>query len=168
MTDVPNYKILPITEEHIEGFRAAVDSVAREHKYLAFLEGPPLEMTRSFVLENIQGNWPHFVALVEGKVVGWCDITSLHRHAFVHAGNLGIGVLAPYRGQGIGVALIRAALNKAKEIGLTRIELTVRENNKRAVALYKKEGFLIEGLHRNAVRIETKYENQISMALLYE
>jgi ribosomal protein S18 acetylase RimI-like enzyme len=168
VTDVPNYQILPITEEHIEGFRAAVDSVAREHNYLAFLEGPPLEMARSFVLENIQGNWPHFVALVEGKIVGWCDITSLHRHAFVHAGSLGIGVLAPYRGQGIGVALIRAALNKAKAIGLTRIELTVRENNKRAIALYEKEGFLIEGLHRNAVRIDTKYENQISMALLYE
>jgi len=64
--------------------------------------------------------------------------------------------------------LIRAALNKAKAIGLTRIELTVRENNKRAIALYEKEGFLIEGLHRNAVRIDTKYENQISMALLYE
>ena len=127
MTDVSNYQILPITEDHIEGFRAAVDSVAREHKYLAFLEGPPLEMARSFVLENIQGNWPHFVALVEGKVVGWCDITSLHRHAFAHSGSLGIGVLAPYRGQGIGVALIRAALNKAKEIGLTRIELTVPE-----------------------------------------
>lgn len=143
-----DYQILPFIEEHIEGFRAAVDNVAREHKYLAFLEGPPLEMARSFVLENIQGNWPHFVALVEGKVVGWCDITSLHRHAFAHADSLGIGVLAPYRGQGIGVALIRAALNKAKEIGLTRIELTVRENNKRAIALYEKEGFLIEGLHR--------------------
>jgi energy-coupling factor transporter transmembrane protein EcfT len=44
VTDVPNYQILPITEEHIKSFRAAVDSVAREHKYLAFLEGPPLEM----------------------------------------------------------------------------------------------------------------------------
>ncbi len=168
MTNVLNYQILPITEEHIEGFRAAVDSVAREHKYLAFLEGPPLEMARSFVLENIQGNWPHFIALVEGKVVGWCDITSLHRHAFAHTGSLGIGVLGPYREQGIGLALIRAALDQAKEIGLTRIELTVREKNKRAIALYEKEGFLIEGLHRNAVRIDTKYENQISMALLYE
>lgn len=163
-----HYQIIPITEDHIEGFRAAVDSVAREHQYLAFLEGPPLKMVRSFVLDNIQGNWPHYVALVDGKVVGWCDITSLHRHAFAHSGSLGIGVLAPYRGQGIGVALIRAALNKAKAIGLTRIELTVRETNQRAIALYENEGFLIEGLHRNAVRIENKYENQISMALLYE
>ncbi len=79
---------------------------------------------------------------MKGKVVGWCDITSLHRHAFAHSGSLGIGLLAPYRGQGIGVALIRTALNKAKAIGLTRIKLTVRENNKKAIALYEKEVFL--------------------------
>lgn len=162
-----NYHIIPITEEHIESFREALDSVAREHDYLAFLEGPPLEIVRSFVLENIQDNWPHFVALVDGNVVGWCDITSLHRHALAHSGSLGMGVTAPYRGQGIGTALMQAALDKAKATGLTRIELTVRENNKRAIALYRKKGFLIEGFHRNAIRIETRYENQISMALLY-
>lgn len=163
-----NYEIITIMVEHIEGYRAAVDSVAREHKYLAFLEGPPLEMSRAFVLENIQGNWPHFVAVSEGNIVGWCDITSLHRPVFTHSGTLGIGVLASYRGQGIGEALLCTALNQAKSIGLTRIELIVREKNKPAITLYKKLGFVVEGLHRNAVRIRTEYENHISMALLFE
>lgn len=86
-----NYEIVPITEEHIENFRAAVGSVAREHKYLAFLDEPSLEMSRAFVLENLQGNWPHFVAISDGKVIGWCDITSLHRPVFAHSGALGIG-----------------------------------------------------------------------------
>ncbi len=163
-----NYQIIPIAEEHIVEFNAAVASVVKERKYLAFLEGPPLEMSRAFVLENIQGNWPHFVAISEGKVVGWCDISSLHRHVFAHSGSLGLGVLASYRGLGIGEALIRAALEKAKSIGLTRVELTVREKNKSAFALYKKLGFATEGLHLNAVRIGTEYEDLISMALLFE
>lgn len=163
-----NYQILPTTEAHIEGFCRAVDSVAREHKYLAFLEGPPLEKSRAFILENIQGNWPQFVAIEEGKVIGWCDISSLDRQAFAHSGSLGIGILAPYRGQGIGGNLMRAALDKAKAIGLTRIELTVRENNKLAIKLYEKLGFVREGLHINAVRIAGEYENHVSMALLYE
>ena len=163
-----NYQIMLITEEHIESFRSAVGSVAREHKYLAFLDEPSLEMSRAFVLENLQGNWPHFVAINEGKVVGWCDITSLHRPVFAHSGALGIGVLAPHRGQGIGEALMRKAIAKAKALGLTRIELTVRENNKPAISLYEKLDFVAEGLHRNAVRIGTEYENQISMALLFE
>ena len=37
------YHIVPIAEAHIAGFRDAVDVVARESKYLAFLEAPPLE-----------------------------------------------------------------------------------------------------------------------------
>lgn len=65
-----NYQVVPITENHIEGFCAAVDSVARERKFLAFLAGPPLEMSRTFVLENIQGNWPQYVAVSDGQEKG--------------------------------------------------------------------------------------------------
>ncbi len=65
-----NIEIIPITQEHIEDFWAAVDSVARERKYLTFLEGPPKKATKDFVLENIKGDWPHLIALYEGKLVG--------------------------------------------------------------------------------------------------
>ena len=95
-------QIIPITENHIEGFWAAVDSVAREQHYLSFLQGPPLDMSRAFALENIKDNWPHFIALCDKKVVGWCDISSLHRPVFAHCGTLGIGVLKSFRGQGVG------------------------------------------------------------------
>jgi len=164
--NMQTFNIVPITEAHIIGYRTAVDSVAREQKYLAFLEAPPLEMSRAFVLENIKEYRPHFVALIDDVVVGWCDISSLHRPVFAHAGSLGIGVIEGYRGMGIGEALMLAALQKAKDNGLTRIELTVRESNSRAIALYKKLGFVAEGLHPNAVRIDMQYENHISMGLL--
>jgi ribosomal protein S18 acetylase RimI-like enzyme len=121
------YLIVPISENHIEGFNAAVDTVSREQKYLTFLEGPSLEMSREFVLKNLLENRPHFIALDGDKVLGWCDISSLNRPVYLHSGVLGIGVLANYRGQGVGEALISAALNKAKLIGLTRVELTLRE-----------------------------------------
>lgn len=161
-----NYQIVPMSEQYIESFREAVGSVARERRYLAFLDAPSLEMAQAFVMENLRENWPHIVAVSEGKVIGWCDITSFHRPIFAHSGVLGIGVLAPFRGQGIGEALMQAAIEKARHRGLTRIELTVREHNKPAIALYEKFGFKVEGLHRNAVRIDNEYENHISMALL--
>lgn len=163
-----NYQIMPIAEQHIESFRDAVGSVARERKYLAFLDAPSLEMARAFVMENLREGWPHIVAVIDDKVVGWCDITSLHRPVFSHAGTLGIGILAPFRAQGIGEALMRAAIEKAQHRGLTRIELTVREHNKPAIALYEKLGFQVEGLHRNAVCIDGQYENHICMALLFD
>ena len=163
-----HFNIVPITEAHIQGFWSAVDSVARERKYLAFLEAPLIHSTRDFVLNNIKGNWPQVVALSDSEIIGWCDITSLDRPIFAHTGTLGMGVLAPYRGQGVGTALISTALQKAKTKGLTRIELTVRENNTAAIALYKKFGFVVEGIHKNGVRIDGQYENHIFMALLFD
>ena len=108
------------------------------------------------------------MALIEKKVIGWCDISSFHRETMVHSGVLGLGVIAPYRHQGIGRALLERTLTQARTQGFTRIELTVRQSNQRAIALYKKIGFVIEGLHRKAVRINGQYENQLSMALLYD
>ncbi len=162
-----DFDIVPITEQHINGFSAAVDSVARERKYLAFLEGPSISMSKAFVLNNIAGNWPHVVAIHNHQVIGWCDITSLNRPVFAHSGSLGIGVLKPYRGHGVGGALLAAALKKAREKGLTRIELTVRENNTSAIKLYEKFGFVKEGIHQNSVCIDGQYENHVFMALLY-
>ncbi len=161
------YEIVAIQETHIHGFWSAVDSVARERKYLAFLQGPPIELTRDFVLDHINNDWPQFVAIHDGIVVGWCDISPLDRPVFAHIGTLGIGVSAPYRGRGIGNALIEAALQKARLKGLTRIELTVRENNKLAICMYEKLGFVVEGIHNDAVCINGEYENHVFMALLW-
>ena len=161
------YQIAPIAEEQIPGFRAGVDVVARERKYLAFLEAPPLEDVRRFVLDNIEHGYLQFVVLSADTVVGWCDVLpNRTRVIYSHCGTLGIGLLPEFRGKGIGRRLMQRTIDAAFAFGLTRIELTVRENNVNAIALYKSLGFEIEGLHRNAVCIEGQYENLYSMALL--
>jgi hypothetical protein len=66
----------------------------------------------------------------------------------------------------IGRPIIRRTIDAAFAFGLTRIELTVRQGNANAIALYKSLGFEIEGLHRNAVCIDGQFENLHSMALL--
>src|SRR5262245_33037290 len=111
------YSILPISEEHIEGFRSAVDSVARERLFLALLEAPPLEDVREFVLTNIRCGNPQYVAMVNNNVVGWCDIIPGNRPVFRHNGVLGMGVIRKFRRQGIGTALIKATLDAAKANG---------------------------------------------------
>jgi ribosomal protein S18 acetylase RimI-like enzyme len=161
------YRIVPITEEHISGFRAAVDAVARERRYLAFLEAPPLENVTRFVLNNIEHGYPQFVVVSADTVVGWCDVLpNRTRVIYSHCGTLGVGLLPDFRGKGIGRKLMGQTIDAAFAFGLTRIELTVREENVNAIALYKSLGFEIEGLHRNAVCIEGQYENLYSMALL--
>ena len=68
------YQIVPIAEHHIPSFRSAVDVIARERKYLAFLEAPPLEDVTGFVLGNMERGYPQFVVLSGDAVVGWCDV----------------------------------------------------------------------------------------------
>lgn len=103
------FRVVPIAEEHIEGFRAGLDSVARERRYLTFLEAPPLDKVRQFVRRNIREGYPQCVALAEERVVGWCDALPIDRPTRAHTAVLGIGVLAEF----------------------TRIELSVREGNAR-------------------------------------
>ncbi|HEV2431944.1 MAG TPA: GNAT family protein [Burkholderiales bacterium] len=57
-------------------------------------------------------------------------------------------------------------MERARAVGLTRIELSVRENNKRVVELYEKFGFVHEGVQRNAICVDGKYEALLSMALI--
>lgn len=162
------FRVVPIAEEHIEGFREVLDRVSRERRYLTFLEAPSLEESKKFVRRNIRESYPQYVALAGEKVVAWCDILPIDRPTRAHTGVLGVGVLAEFRGRGIGTALIREALKKARASGLTRIELNAREGNRRVIGLYERFGFALEGVQRNAVRIDGEYENLICMGLLLD
>jgi putative acetyltransferase len=60
-----------------------------------------------------------------------------------------MGVRDDWQGKGVGSALMRAALDLADNwLGLRRLELNVHADNERAIALYRKFGFEIEGTHR--------------------
>ena len=156
-------EITRIAGEHVEGFHRAVDFVARERKYIAFLEAPPLNSTREFVMNNIAKGYPQFVAVASSEVVGWCDLIP-KSHA--HCGVLGMGILPPFRGRGNGTALIQATLSEARRIGLVRFELTVHADNERAIALYKRFGFKKEGTMKAAALIDGHYKDVILMAIV--
>jgi ribosomal protein S18 acetylase RimI-like enzyme len=78
-----------------------------------------------------------------------------------------MGLLPEFRGQGLGDRLIRQTLAAARAFGLNRVELSVRENNAGAIALYNRVGFEIEGLQRNATKVDGAYENVVLMAILF-
>ena len=162
-----SFEVVPIAEEHISGFRATLDAVCRERRYLAFLEAPTPQECAAFVREHIQRQSTQFVALIDNQVVGWCDVVPNSRPVSTHSGVLGIGVLASHRGQGIGTALMAAALRGAQQFGLTRVELTVRADNTTAIRLYERFGFVVEGVQRNAFLVDGSYEDLVCMAILF-
>lgn len=159
----------PITEADVEGFHAALDSVAREGRYLIFQTAPPVEAMRSFVRDNIGRGNPHMVARDAGnggRVVGWCDIRRKEREAQAHCGVLGMGIVEGYRDRGLGRRLITAALDAARSAGLERVELDANAENLRAIALYEKVGFVHEGIARRAVRLQGRLIDSVRMGLI--
>lgn len=159
-------KIVPIAPEHVEGFHAVLDVVARERRYLAMLEAPPIESVRAFVLNNIEMQNPQLVVLDDAAVVGWCDVLRKPRAVHRHCGTLGMGLLPTHRGRGLGLAILTRALAVCRTSGFTRVELTVNESNSRAIALYKKVGFQKEGLLRNDISIDGRYGNTVVMGII--
>lgn len=158
--------VAPLREEHFPGLHAAFDAVAREKLYLAFLQAPPLEEAFAFYRSILERDCPHFVALAEGRIVGWCDVLPGRGESRAHVGILGVALLPEFRGCGVGAALMTSAIGRAWEKGLTRIELSVRTDNLRAIKLYERLGFEVEGSHHRASRVNGQYLDKLSMALL--
>ncbi len=161
-------RIEPIAAAHIDSFHHALDLVAREKRYLSMLEATPLPQTREFVIGMIAKGNPHFVATAQTQVIGWCDISRHFFPSHAHRGNLGMGILPAYRGKGLGRRLIETTLSAAQKSGFARVELDVYEDNARAIALYEKVGFAREGIVRRAARIDGRFIDAISMALLFD
>jgi ribosomal protein S18 acetylase RimI-like enzyme len=139
-------EIAPITSADIESFHRTLDSVARERRYLSFVEAPPLESTRAFVLDMITKGYPQLVAREAGEVVGWCDVTPKSGLIDARVGVLGMGLLPQFRRQGIGTRLMARALAAARAFGFSRVELMVYRSNANAIRLYERAGFVIKAV----------------------
>lgn len=128
---------------------------------------PSAEAWRKRIAEPMPG-LHSLVACVEGEVIG-----NLGLHTFPdtprrrHVGQIGMGVRDDHQGQGVGSALVQAAVDLADRwLNLERIELDVYTDNAAAVRLYQKFGFAIEGtLVRFAFR-DGRYVDAYAMARL--
>ena len=147
-------RIVPIDKRYVAGFREVLDAVARERRWLSMTEAPPLADVRRFVVGNLRSGAPQFVALDDGRVVGWCDVVPRPRETMRHTGVLGMGVATSHRGQGLGARLLATTLDAAEAAGITRVELMVLVDNAVAVALYRRYGFETEGRCRRYLVID--------------
>ncbi|MCW4019667.1 MAG: GNAT family N-acetyltransferase [Candidatus Bathyarchaeota archaeon] len=70
-------------------------------------------------------------------------------------------------GQGYGIEATRLMLEYGfKTLGLHRIQLIVLDFNERALRMYRKIGFVVEGFQREARLVDGKWHNVIMMSML--
>jgi len=86
------------------------------------------------------------VAVVDEEVVGacWVRTTDEYGHIDDETPSFSISLYAPYRGQGIGGAMMRHMLDELRGAGYPRASLSVQKENP-AARLYERLGFRIVG-----------------------
>ncbi len=109
------------------------------------------------------------VAVHDGRVIGGAGLhpagPAVRRR---HVMYLGITVAGPWQGQGIGDRLMAGLCEYADRwLGVLRLELTVYTDNTRAIALYRRHGFQIEGTHRAFALRDGAYVDAHAMARLH-
>ena len=115
------------------------------------------------------GNSLFLVAEADGKLIGLLTLQGGKRRSDRHAAYLGITVANGCRNQGVGKALMQAAMEWARASGtLKRIGLRVYTDNQPAIHLYENFGFKVEGQNKLALYRDNRFHDVLLMALLLE
>ncbi len=108
------------------------------------------ETTAQFI-SSIAEDDRAFVALENDEITGLVVLVHNRARKRTHSGVIAIMVDTEYQNRGIGTALMRKIVNAAdRELKLHRLELFVLSDNKHAISLYEKFGFVKEGTRRHA------------------
>lgn len=105
-----------------------------------------------------------------GEVIGFLDFQNGNKLRTRHQGSFGMSVKESYRNQGVGKALLESLIEWAEGNPLIeKICLEVFADNEGAIKLYRKYGFVEEGVKRKGIRkSDGSYHDLILMALFME
>ena len=147
-----------IKEEDIINF---YNKVSKQTEYLGIYEG---EYTYNFNADK-----DLMIIAYTTEIIGIVTISIPNKRKNMHVGTLAIAINTEYCNKGIGRELMKRSLEWFKNnSSLTRLQLFVRTDNIRAISLYKKYDFLIEGEMRNDTYIDGKYYNVYIMSKVKE
>ena len=107
-----------------------------------------------------------FLCEVAGQIIGACYGQRGQAKRSRHSLYIVIGVLQAWSGQGAGRLLMQHLERWAQSRAMHRLELMVRVDNQRAIALYEKLGYAREGVLQHSLLIEGQYVDELSMAKL--
>ena len=94
------------------------------------------------------------VAEESDQLLGFIAILGDDLNKKRHSKYIAMGIRSEFQGKKIGSALMEAAVDYCSEQNASRIELTVITTNLKAISLYKKFGFEIEGTRRNSLMVQ--------------
>ncbi|QDQ02653.1 GNAT family N-acetyltransferase [Lysinibacillus fusiformis] len=104
------------------------------------------------------------VAIVNDKIIGFSRCEGFELKRLSHKVEFGVGVLKEFWGYGIGKNFLKQSIAWADANDIKKMALHVLETNEKAIVLYEKLGFEIEGLLKNDKRLsDGNYYNTVVM-----
>ena len=104
----------------------------------------------------------------DGVIVGRLSVARDQHPASAHVADLGLMVAKGARRQGVGRAMLEAAVDWARSAGVFKLELHVFPWNEPAIKLYESFGFEREGYRKRHYRRERDTVDAILMAYLVD
>lgn len=103
-----------------------------------------------------------FVAVQENEVVGWIALSPTSRRA-CYAGVVehSVYVAEAARGQGIGRALLAAAIASADAAGIWTIQTSIFPENEVSVSLHERMGFRVVGRRERIGKLAERWRDTI-------
>jgi RimJ/RimL family protein N-acetyltransferase len=129
---------------------------------------PTVDEEIAFIRRFAGDRAEYFVAIVDDRIVGNLGVAAHAHPQTAHGAQLGMSVLSPHRGRGIGSRLLDTAIAWAECRSIRRLELEVLSNNPAARRLYERKGFVVEGSRRGAVEVDGSFVDAILMARVIE
>lgn len=118
---------------------------------------------------NSRENSVFYIAEIDGEIIGLGYLEGGRRSRTAHCSNLGLGVLAKYNNLGIGSIITNSLVSYASDgEHIAKIDLQVRMDNRGAIKMYKKCGFMLEGKNARALFIEGEFYDYINMGLIVD
>jgi len=155
-----------IREDDEEKFLSMLIQLDNETKFMLYEPGErkrDINKIRSRIKDAHKSS---FLYIVEdnGKLVGFLSAKRGQVNRIKHSAYIVIGIIKNYTGKGIGRRLFNELDNWATDNGVTRLELTVMRHNERAISLYKKMGYKVEGVKEKSVVVDGDYIDEYYMA----
>src|SRR6266540_4254665 len=156
--------IRPATLDDAQQVQENINSVGAEVVYI-LVEGVghDLDAERDWIRQFDGTSSVFFVAEVDGKIVGQADAHPGRAPKETHVGTVGIAIRDGYRDLGLGRALMERLLEWMRDRQFKKACLEVFATNERAIALYKKLGFEVEGVRRRQYRILGEWVDDVLM-----
>ncbi|SRR6266571_6337113 len=100
------------------------------------------------------------------QLAGYAELTGGSMRRSRATAYVVIGVRAHAAGRGIGAGLLARAKDWAVAHGLHRLELTVMAHNNRAIRLYERMGFSVEGRRSECLLVDGQFIDELTMAAI--